>query len=182
MTNLFKELNHTIVQETALIEKTIELFTQIKEDKPVLQESLINLRSDVRRHLINNQKVSMKLAVTLAQIFVISEELEKELLKSTKYKDAVLKKKMEKIFQFASELSTKDDSTHPKLVDSIRHVLDKLEGNQERIDTITKTFERIILRLESSDAALKVKTMKLTSLIMQSNDNKKKRKEVIDQL
>jgi hypothetical protein len=182
MTKLFRELNHKIVQETEIIKKTVELFEQITEGNTTLQESLIDLRADVRRHLINNQKVSTRFATTLAQIFVISEELEKELLKSTKYKDSVLKKKMEKIFQVASELATKDDSTHPKLVDSIRHVLDKLEGNPERIETITKTFERIILRLESSDAAIKIKAMKMASLIMQSNDNIKKRREVIDQL
>lgn len=182
MTNIIRELNQNISKEEALIEKTVELFGKISEGTPILEESLLNLRVDVRRHLINNLHIPLKLAITFAQVFVVSEELEKELQKSTKYKDSSLKTKMEKIFQVASELSTKDDSTHPKLVDSIRFVLDKLEGNQERIDTITKTFERIIQRMEASDAALKIKTMKLTSLIMQSNDNRTKRREVIDQL
>lgn len=182
MTTIIRELNHDIVQETALVEKTIQLFEQILEGTPLLQESLINLRSDVRRYIINKPHISLRLATTLAQIFVVAEELEKELEKSTKYKESALKKKMEKIFQVASELSTKDDSTHPKLVDAIRLVLDKLEGNTERIETIKKTFERIIQRLESSDATLRLKSMKLTSLIIQSNDNRTKRREVIDQL
>jgi len=177
-----RELNHEIVQESALIEKTVELFEQITNGTQVLEESILNLRSDVRRHLINNQRVSMRLAITLAQIFVISDELEKELGKTTKFKEPVLKKKMEKIFQIASELSTKDDTPHPKLVDAIRFVLDKLEGNKERIEMMKTTFERIVQRIESSDAALKLKIMKMTSLIMQSNDNIKKRREVIDQL
>jgi len=185
VTTILRELNYEIVQETKLIEKAMQLFEQLANDNfsvEPLQESLIDLRSDIRRYILNKPHVPLSLATTFAQIFVIAEELEKELNKSTKYKDPVLKKTMEKILRISAELASKDDSTHPRLIDAIRHALDKLEGNQEKIESIKKTFERLIDRLESNDTTLKVKAMKLASLIMQSNNHRTKRREVVDQL
>jgi len=179
---MIKELNESLIYETKFVHQAIELFERIEDERnspEFLIESLINLRSDVRRFLVNHLSIPLRLATTLAQIVVMSDELDKELAKSTKYKDPSLKKMVEKIMQISSELSSKDDSSASKLTDSIPLLLDKLEGNSERIELIKKTFDKIIHRLTSSDTTLRLKCMKLAAAIIQSNNNAKSRREVI---
>lgn len=182
---MIRELNRELVDDSTFAKKVMGIFESLEDDAYVpelIVENIINLRADVRRYIINHDHVSQAMAYTLAQIFVIAEELEKELKKNTKYKEPALKNMMEKILKVSSELATAQESTHPRMIDAIRHAIDKLEGNKDKIDTITSTFERIFTRLEASDSAMKIKAMKLASLIMQSNKDKKKRREVIDQL
>jgi len=180
-----KELNEDLIYETKFVKKTVGIFEriEIEKDSPeLLQESLIDLRSDVRRFLVNHLTVSFPLATTLAQIAVMSDELEKELGKSTKYKDPSLKKKVEQIMQISSEISSKDDSPFPRLTDTIPVLLDRLHGNKERIELIKKTFEKVIQRLTSVDTTLRLKCMKLAAAIMQSNNKAELRREVINKI
>lgn len=183
--DLIRELNQEVEYEVRFISKTLEALQEVMHEEysqDFLVENIINLRADVRRYLLNHHTVSRQLSTTLAQIAVLSDELQKEVAKSTKYKEPTLRSKVEHLLQLASELATKDDSTHPKLVDAIHHIIDKLEGNKEKIETIKIAFDKIIRRLTTNDTTLQVKVMKLASAIIQSNGKEKERKGVINSI
>jgi hypothetical protein len=167
-----------VIQCTTLTEQTSHSTTAITE-------TVDSLKHTIKKVLLTNKVIPEPLAVVIAKVIVFVADLEQEL---TKKKTPELQQHLKMIFDAASGITrqqldpaTYSDKSEVDLVTNIKTVLANLTGNATDRISVEQTFNRILDKVARREAngQLPVDIMKLVSLIVQSNGDTNKRKELI---
>jgi hypothetical protein len=167
-----------VIQCTTLTEQT-------SHSTAAITETVDSLKHTIKKVLLTNKVIPEPLAVVIAKVIVFVADLEQEL---TKKKTPELQQHLKMIFDAASGITrqqldpaTYSDKSDVDLVTNIKTVLANLTGNATDRISVEQTFNRILDKVARREAngQLPVDIMKLVSLIVQSNGDTNKRKELI---
>ena len=146
------------------------------------------LKSVIKKVLTTNKVIPTYLANVIAKVVVFSSIVDEAIEKKHRYKKYThLKKVFDHIAaKTAHELSPAShedqDSVTVDFVTIAREVVSSLTGKYEIVDEVRSTFEQMLKRLSGvATERTNVQIMKLTSLIVQSNNDSQKRKHIINE-
>lgn len=187
---LIKELENTTYKTQQIHEFVISQCAILAEQSPnspkVITETVDSLKHTIKKVLLTNKVIPEPLAVVIAKVIVFVADLEQEL---TKKKTPELQQHLKMIFDAAAGITrqqldpaTYSDTSEVDLVANIKTVLANLTGNPTERLSVEQTFERILDKVARREAngQLPVDIMKIASLIVQSNSDVNKRKEIIN--
>jgi len=184
---MLRQINNEHNQVTKLVEQLYTIRV-LCESGRVLNESHATLNQMIRKVLITNKEIPTTLATVLAKVILYSTMIEELINRKRRYKKhSLLTKVHDHITDLAAQQlspATKEevDNVNVDIIELTKQVSASLTGKPEIKDDIQRTFDAIVTKLTTTTTDKnRVKVMKLASLIVQSNSDTRKRKQIIQQ-
>jgi hypothetical protein len=183
---LLKQLNNDQAIEETTFVAAIKVVESLLSDSLLLLESQENLKSVIKKILVTNKDISERLAVSLAKILLFSTIMQELIDRKKRYKRHSL---LHLVYDRISDVTSRQLTPAIKGVDidsdfinNTKTVLAQLTGKSDSREEVKQTFDNILNRLTNSTVEKnRLKLMKLASLIVQSNQDDQKRKQLINQ-
>lgn len=188
---LIKDLENVDYKTQQILKFTVVQCEHLAHTVPhpeLIVETVDSLKQTIRKVLITNKVIPEPLAVAIAKVVAFTNELELEL---TKKKTPELQKNLKAIFDVASDITrhqlepaVHSDTIELNIIDNVKLVLTNLTGNPTEKQSVSQTFDRILDKVvrREVNGVLPISVMKTASLIMQSNNDSTKRKQVLDSI
>jgi len=163
-----------------LIEAAHQACLATNQHRKVLNESVQDLKGTIRKILSTTKTIDHHLAFTLAKTIVLVQSLEEAI---TGYKNIEFKGVLQQVLDIASkQLDTKLQSQTHKVdvVKEIQTILANLHGHAKKKVDVTEVVNKIVEKISKQyDRESVLDVMKLTSKIVQSNNEPTLRQQVI---
>ncbi len=188
---LIQDIENASYKEQQIFEFVIlqcQTLSESSSTSELIVETVDSLKQTIRKVLLTNKIIPERLAITIAKVVVFANELSLEL---TKKKTPELQQHLKSIFDVAANITQQklepasySDSVDIDLISNIKLVLSNLTGNPTEKESVEQTFNRILDKIakRENNGALPITVMKTASLILQSNDDSTKRKQVLDSI
>jgi hypothetical protein len=180
---LIKE--HTTINDIRESANSVLLSTGSDE---LLTESQANLKEVIKKVLITNKVIPETLATVISRTILFSTMMEELINRKKRYKKHSLLTKVHDritdVTALALQPATAEqvDNVNVDIISVAREVVAGLTGNSESLADIQFTFDAIMNRLTTATSEKnRLNVMKLSSLITQSNQDTRKRKDIIKQ-
>jgi hypothetical protein len=181
MHTLIGNINSQANKRDQLLSSTISTCLAVTESKKILRESVTDLKNTLRKVVATTKTIDLHLAHSIAKTIVLVNAIRMEIIG---HKNIEFKGMLGQVLDFAAQRTAQDYVVQQQDVDviqEIKTVMSQLVGNMEMKIKVTELIDRIIDKISKQyDSNSIMDVMKLSSKIMQSNDDPEKRKQILD--
>lgn len=176
-------INSQARKSDQVLNTTIAMCLALTESKQRLNESVDELKHVLHKVVVTTKFIDLHLAHSIAKTIILVRAIRAEIIG---HKNIDFKGMLSQVLDFASEEVTAKFSVERPNVDVVQEIktlVNNLTGNMEQKVKITELIDRIVDKISKQyDSNSIMDVMKLSSKIMQSNDNPEKRKQVLDSI
>lgn len=165
-----------------------DIIDNIDSPQTNIFESQENLKNVIKKILITNKEIPQHLATTIAKTIVYSSMLQHLIDLKKRYRKYTLLQKVynritDKTAQKLSPATTEEiDNVYVDILNVIDDTLSSIKAKRETQTDIEQTFDVIKRKMTTNTTErIRLDIMQLASKIIQSNNDIKKRREIIAQ-